>query len=929
MMKTQVISPSVLSMITVVALLLLAGCSEGEKESEGLPEKPDNVGTLGSTVLEPGEGEASTLPLDPLLPGQMLLSAPISSSTMLAYRVVVGPFSFNGKEMMEVWHSNKRAAWEAHIDQGLVRYGDDEAGFYPLARLLAPTTVKLGMKWTSGGKDFEVTARQEKDSCWGPAIHWTIVERGLGNSTIDCEREYVEGFGISRDFCLSPAIYNQAIELLEPEFPIDPITPQQVEVHKTGGVAWGIGMGATNMWGLDIAPGEKPLVITMDGERTYDVAWGAPQDKEMVCVQVGPDGDTFEYHHMPIYTTLAFGNGYSVMLGSPACPCTLDDDGRCRPSRDRHAINTWMPPDGRGGVWYGQAWFDGSLSGDGSLKTDTVMALTGTPEGTLNVTTWDGFANYEWSFFSQLYGQLVGNGEIVSTYYAPQIESDTFLVGLRMASGLLVNAQLSLTSALSNPRVGPYVGPYHTVRATPTERDIVLVSPGGNVDRLVLTAAGWVRVPLANVELPWGQSGFTGGFVIWDPETGGKRLLLFSRALPLWTFSDAEGIWAETTVPLTRSWLAKIPELPPQRPWLQSLTVTAEKMGADVRVCWQGAGEPETAGWTLGGAPAMQVIPHFENKQCVAVFRDVNAALGADEPGGMIVEGPVPEAGKVRIAMLTGAGEASKVQFGGGAAVKGGGFVASNGVFEEGGIPIKPLQLDAPYSELYADAGGHGMWYWIKGGPDKGLRLVGTDSVVADFGPIGSEFVTRPYGGGLVIWNEMDGYRWFKPDATVSDMGDYYKAAYDVGILSDGRACGHGHHGLSDHKEAVYCFTADGESSEVSTEPDHSFGTGSSGDWWPVEDRWLLHINWKGLWAVDAEQQAVVPYHDTTEWSGHTRDSQGNLYANLGGVWHHLAGDGPEPLELQGFENQTEQLYVDEDFYILFLDDETVVRLSK
>ncbi len=918
-------SPRVL--LGILVAFCFSGCGGGTEQASSLDGtvKTVEVAQLHYEITAQGEGPQSQLPMDPLEPGQLLLD----SGSRAYSRAVTGPITIGKIEVMESWHSTGFATFQANTDHGLVRYGDDKSGITIEAVLLAPKTLRVGMKWTTAGREFEVLQRVEEPTAWGLRPVWTIADKELGKDLVECTRVYVEGHGLRQDTCLSSAMFDAAIELLEPLIPPGNPEPIQVAPLKVAGIQWGIPLGAQHLWGVDIDPGHSPMVVSVFGEANPRLLYGYVEEDVWSCLQVEPNGDIYERHPAPIFADLLNGD-VTVVRGPPTCPWGEFHEGQWDYLGNRHAVRTWMRSDGSGGVWYGTSRSDGTLQGkDGHLVGDTMLALVGWEgDGEPTAIHWNYFGGVAWDALEPLVGQVVGGGPTFALT-PPQAVEETLPVGLVTASGLLTNTTLAADGTTGRLEMGPYFGPFYTVRATPAQRDVVMVSPGGNVDRMVLGEQGWQRQPLASVALPFGHSGFVGAFAIPGLQGAGERLLLFTRVFPPWTFTFDDGTAEETVQPMTLAWTAPIPEKAPVRPWLGALAVTAEKIGADVRVCWPAAGEPEVEGWTLGGAPPQQVVPHFDNHQCVALFRAHSAAVAADEPGGMVVEGPVPGVGRVRVAMTPGAGESTDRDFAGGAPLTGGGFAATNGIFGAGGVVVEPMLLNAPYAEYYDDSGGHGLWYWVKGTNEMGLHLVNKEGDANLFGPVGGTLMARPYGGGLVIWNELDHCRRFHPDGTVETIPDICNKLYNVGYLSDGRACGNGYDGASEYKESLYCYSADGEETLVSQDPAHSLGTGGNAPFFPVADRYFLMGNYTGVWLLDADEGTVAPYADATQLANVVYAADRTLYGQVDGVWSELGPTGPIPLELADYAEQVQSLYVDEHVLILLLLDGTSARLPR
>jgi len=587
-----------------------------------------------------------------------------------------------------------------------------------------------------------------------------------------------------------------------------------------------------------------------------------------------------------------------------------------------HALGAWIPKTGRGGVWYAPLGPFGTLpttrAGRPSLLGYTAFEGTHRP-ASIPANT---IGNPNQDAFATLAAQL-GGGAPRLALVQPHTEGAWAPVGLVSPTGLLSETEADAGGMLRPSLPALYFGPWYSVRTTPEERETLVVSPGGRIDRVRRTDGVWSREPLATVGLPAGEAAVIGAVVVPDPDAGpdDRRLLVATRgeATGLDPYESGETY----TDPYTRMWTAPIAGGSSDRPWLAALAVTAEKIGVDVRVCWPPAGALETDGWTIGGAAASLVVPHFDGDRCAGVFRDTASSLAPDAPGGMIVEGPVPGAGRVRIGLPPGAGTGSR--FAGGAALKGGGFASTTGIYGPGGVLTEGLVLNAPYATTTPDLAGHGLWYLVPGrGDNAGLYVVGREGLVQVHDTALPAPVARGITGGVVALVGVRDFFWFRPDGTrlqlherVSDLAGYV-------VLADGTACGHGNYSM---EPTLACYAPDGTIRDVVV--DVAPGRSSGSDvWFSLPDGKLLGQAYTGLWLLDPETLDWTDYGKPAP-TGATYDAAGRLFGQVDGVWSELTSTGTVALDLSGYEARVTGLAADEALFVLFLDDGSQARVPR
>jgi len=882
------------------------------------------VPELNYTITSEGSGATNSEVLEPLKPGKLLTVSGNSPNS----RVVGGPVLVGDQEFVEVWYSRdvegfNGSSWERHTEHGLTRYGSSDGGAFAEASLLVPTTVRVGMTWEHQYSNFEVAGRTEELTPWGMLPVWTIEQKYPHNDSV-CTRSYVEGHGLRHDSCALPGPVDGAIELIaDQEFK----APETVDLVPMagGGIAFRMNSAARTMGAIDMAPGEESMVIATVGEyRPFFMEAGIEEDHR--CLEVTPSGFAFERFPVPI--EVPDGAEWDVVWGPPTCPGQFTDYGMFEARFDRHAAYAWMRPDATGGVWYGRGSEDGQLWGtSGGKNSQNIMAVVGFGQSTPQALVLNDTLNSQWSAFAELTGQLAGGGPVMALTPPQAVEGRT-TTGLVMPAGGMAQVTITEAGMEGVPRTGPYVGPFRSVRATPQRRDVLLATPAGAIDRLTFGDGGWKREPLVNVALPVDTAGIVAAFALEGAGNGaGERLLVATRSFPPFTIWNLDGeVEDQFPDPKSHLYTVSIPDTPPERPWLGALSVTAEKLGADARVCWEAAGEPETEGWTIGGAPAGAVLPHFEDKRCVAVFRDPEKALPADDPAAMIVEGPIPGAGRVRIAMMPGAGEAGS--FAGGAPLKAGGFISSEALYGPGGIKIKAMDISYPYAEFYDDLGGNGLWCFHPGGDESGIHLVDDQGIsfVTEYG----YYEVTSQGGGIVATDVHADKRWIQPDGTESELPHFNAEGF--GVLSTGTQCGSRATWNIDvpGEQEVSCITLEGELHVLGLGKEEFWFPKDNAGWVPMDDSHFAVYNYEldSTHLIDAVNFTLEPYVDGPI-EGLTFDGEGRLFGAHKGLWYEFTADGPVALDLAGYEEDTGTIYVDKDVYIITLTDGTQRRVFR
>jgi hypothetical protein len=891
-----------------------ASCSSGESPNKE-PPPAATVGTLSFEVVSEGDGEPNALPVALLPIGQLLL---VPESAKPA-RAVVGLVKFGDKELIEVWHGDKRAAsWELVTSEGLVRYGDSLSGLYKAGMLLLPAEVRMGKSWRSGGRDFEVVGKTDMETAWGRLPAWEV-NQVRPDAASDCSRFYAEGFGLVEDRCDASGEFKAGLQWLPESTPAAAtpleLTPlemagEQVEVHGTPNFVWAV----------DEDPGVKPMVITLD---TFDVH-SPPEYRS--CLQVDPGGDVFERLPVPVEGhIIGAGSHHAVVRGPATCPYGEIADNQWDNLHDRHALTVGMRKDGKGGVWYGNSMSDGAIFAvPGVAVPHPLVGLADFGGLEPAAIPWNSIGNYNLHFMGPLLAQM-GNPEPYMTIPGTEPVDGRLPVGVVMPSGLLFNT-LAETTGMFSPFVpGPFVGPFLTARASPTQRDVLLASPGGSIDRLILTGGVWKRMPLVSVALPEGEQSIGAVFSLGKGDGEQERLLVLTRATGVIDLPTLGGLEQPTEFPVTRFWTVDVPENAPQRPTMGLFSVTAQKLDGDVRVCWEPAGEPEITGWTIGGAPAASVIPHGSDSHCVAVFRDSASALAPDEPGGVQVEGPVPGVGRVRVSLPPGE-EAPEVPFEGGAALKGGGFIGlafyfTSVVFGDGAIPLFPVNLGDPSAVTLEDIAGHGLWLTRRNSTRDGIDLCLANGDGVKVMKAGTPMVKAAGGGGVVVENwPTSGIIVVKPDGTEQTLPWAKLAPMSFyTVLADGTICGHRASEITIAHTRYSCIDPDGtERAEEWAVDDAGLPNRDFPNEWPLPTGHIVISEGWGArtWLVDPQSLTftVLAQQTATEVRF---DSSGRLFGNFGANWFEVTADGLVELDLNGADALGTTLYVDEEYYIV------------
>ena len=310
------------------------------------------------------------------------------------------------------------------------------------------------------------------------------------------------------------------------------------------------------------------------------------------------------------------------------------------------------------------------------------------------------------------------------------------------------------------------------------------------------------------------------------------------------------------------------------------------------------------------------------------VFRDPLAASDPAAPGGMIVEGPVPGAGRVRVGFRAGEGGQPAARFDGGAPLTGGGFASLTGLFGPGGVLELPMTLNAPYSAGFADRAGHGLWYWVPGDdrPDAGFSLVNRDGVVlVKPGPLPAP-TGLVQGGGLLFPTIRDVVL-LRPDGSETVLVREALNLEGFAALADGSVCGHRPAWGVSFETTVECFAPDGTARQTDLGQNIGFPSGPD-TWHPVPDGALYAHSGDTTYRLVVATMAVDPVGEGALEDA-VYDPSGRLFGRVGGTWSELTADSITPLDLAGYGERTTTLHAGGRFWILELDDGSVVRLPR
>lgn len=373
---------------------------------------------------------------------------------------------------------------------------------------------------------------------------------------------------------------------------------------------------------------------------------------------------------------------------------------------------------------------------------------------------------------------------------------------MQTADGMLWSAKLEGT-VLSRPVKHARLAGRLSVQATERGHEVLRVTGDGLVQRLRVDEQGLGLDPIAQVKLTGVGEQLHSAF-LW--REGGQTFLVVA----VLRFDGRDALGSLVRLDLLRS---KQPVTPGAtvRPALAN-GVRAQTAGpnGDALVCWSGARLTSPDGWTIGGKPALAVLPVDFGGPCAMVLRQPGPPFAGESQHGSpywTIEGPVPGQGRVTVRT----GVATNGGFRGGsplpfllAPLKEGGHVTGRRIYGPGGVVLgmPTLALDAePVAQnaaLFAiDAAGNGLWVTTRDPVvmnQSVVKRLGSTSMEVRFPPGTNVSLGFPSGGGGLVLpiNENLGprYVYVSPDGGVVDLPTDVATERLSGRLADGTLCG-------------------------------------------------------------------------------------------------------------------------------------------
>lgn len=599
-----------------LALLLLvapAGCGDS--------------GTPGLGILSEGTGPANAEPLVRLASGTRTGSLAVENQVPLADGI-----GWRNR----LHHLQERA-------EGVFVQRVERAFPNPYPVLAVPTTVRLGMKWETrnraGGTRIhhEVTGRTEgfrtnvgPRTLWG--IEHTYPDDPWASGSISY---YLEGIGpVSDLYDPFTVALEQAPEHLEPVVPAAPLTPVAI-ADGTPFVLDEIALAELLL--VDPGDGGPRTVMLELKDSPFDLLPATVGNRAPRC---------FTWDGTRLAETpgvVPSGGYYHVGATCPGDVRTVG--GRLWRSRSTVAVTTegvvWLPdtlamtvsphsPLFWSNLWTAFPGDDGRLQlltanglpGPQRIVVDDLEAAPGAPA--LAFPPFGGWAvpgDRFWQSFED-----VTRPEFMVPGPGPTPADRSF--ALLDYFGRVWHTVLA-GDMLRAPRLLGAVTGTRAQEVDPAGQRLVVSTPDGNVDRLVVDATGVRRQRVARVDLPEGQ--YLAGAV-----TDRDRILAFT-----WEPATQLSGGVASTPGTVRAFTAALLDAPVTVPLAPALGVSGTWLGADFRLCFPPTDEPiDPSTWTVGGAPAAAVVPDPE-RSCALLVRDLDAL--ADQVRGGALDGTMPD----------------------------------------------------------------------------------------------------------------------------------------------------------------------------------------------------------------------------------------------------------------------------------------------
>lgn len=741
----------------LISFASLVGCSD------------DEAGGASTEILSEGSGEANTEPLEPLSVGTRrapffgVFDALVEHDGKQFYRYQVArdlwvpelhsTFLHNGKDGVELWFSSQDGWLENPI-------------------MFVPKVARVGKRWRAKLGDtvlyeYEVVSRTTEPTAHGEQTIWTITQKNLTDDFVTTRR-YIEGIGLtSLEGSLSFAHTHFAIPLesqteTRPTVSADVPVPVAIDSERLGNLS------TTSVSLVRPAGSDSALLIVKgwegcaanDGRCEVDLCFKVDGTS---ATQEGEPGVLDTFHKGPSCTKQRLGQSYRMRFTSDATGALVTDDqvywvprdrfGSATDQGDQFPVAIYATPETReprllkqfnvfSSRYDSVSWQETYSTVFHGVNTDDQRPLFG------NSTLLDSLTG--------VLASRLEDPKMVLSLAAPGDPVELAWIG---SNNLLMHAKM-VDDVLSTPVPVTTLTGQLSVTSDERGQHILLASPDGSIDRVVLSDGRLVPEAIGRVRLPEGET-LVAALDLTGTKGGDGRLLVATYSL-------------RTTNPIglgsTRFYTTKL-QTPVPFEFPPALGVVAADHGADVVVCWPETTEIlETQGWSIAGVAAKEVMQISEN--CALVSRDVEAdptfggrdlstlppndALFALRYMPFYAEGPVPGVGRMRLGV-----EHSKIDYSnfispmGGvfANLDGGGYATRDKLFTPGGVELGfTRHLERTPGGNVADRKGAGVWEVYLNGD---IMLSSRESAFFERPEtLGEEQPLRYFaspGGGLII----------------------------------------------------------------------------------------------------------------------------------------------------------------------------------
>lgn len=653
--------------------------------------------------------------------------------------------------------------------------------------LLVPKTVRVGMRWRASApgqpaSEFEVAAREEVDTPFGPGVVWGIEEYAGGSGTPVARLSFLEGVGIHQTDTTTFSPRAIRLEGTAQDDPVAPrLSPSSTTPFVVGPNDYGDNLFLTSV-GLVVPAGAQYGTLIVKGLRSCLFGSDGGLCPVETCFDVAATGAGIT-QSPPLVQAYHRGPGCNQHYVDGREEVTNDASGALVLPSGVH----WVPRETSGGMRGGAiAPYADPATGEPQIlvySQDEIAPQSRAP--------WADYLPDATSYASVnrlLWGQWVvpflKRAGVTGTHMPSRAwtlsapgEAKVFFAALG-GEHMLFHSQLDGDALTPIEPVTSLLG---ALSATASEagQSLLVASPGGRIDRVVYDGDGSLfRESLARVELA--KNELLVAAVDMAPLSPEHLLVATWRAAPPEN-TDVQGNLG------TVSFFQIAKQDPVRWDWPLGAGIVAMQRAQDVLVCWPRSTEPLLRdGWTLGGIPAQQVL-EAKSGSCALIVRDVDAdpALGGrslvdlpqDDGLAMYgrlrydVEGPVPGVGRMRIApeAISSDGLATTNGVVSMAPLADGGYASTHRILGPGALPLGLPAVSSRQEAGVPDLAGAGMWVVA----DSVVQLVGPEPREVELGSSANDTNARfaDPEGGLVL-QVAAGWRHVAAEGTVTPLAD-------------------------------------------------------------------------------------------------------------------------------------------------------------